>query len=57
MISELNIDLERAILSCPFLHTCNLPKIESLCNFPECKICPDYDSKLKDFKSSIRILH
>jgi len=57
MISELNFDLESAILSCPFLHTCNLPKIENLCNFPEYKICPDYDSKLKRLKASTKVLH
>jgi hypothetical protein len=57
MISESNFNLERNILSCPFSHRCNLPKIETLCNFPEYKICPDYDSKLKRLKTSIKVLH
>lgn len=57
MISELNFDLERNILSCPFSHKCTLPMIESLCNFPKYKICPDYDSNLKRMKSSIKVLH
>ncbi|MBY9015554.1 MAG: hypothetical protein KGD68_07685 [Candidatus Lokiarchaeota archaeon] len=52
MISESNFNLERNILSCPFLYKCNLPKIENLCNFPEYKICPEYDSKLKTLKAS-----
>lgn len=56
MISELNYNLERNILSCPFLHNCNLPKIENLCVFPEFKICPDYQQKLYKLKCSKTIL-
>ena len=57
MISKLKFNLKSAILSCPFLHSCTLPKIENLCNFLEYKICPDYDSKLKRLKASTKILH
>jgi len=57
MISESNFNLEGNILSCPFSHKCILPKIENLCVFPEYKICPDYDSKLKRLKASTKILH
>ena len=57
MITESNFNIERTILSCPFTYKCILPKIENLCNFPEYKICPDYDSNLKKIKASIKILH
>ena len=57
MISESKFNLEENILSCPFSHKCSLPKIESLCIFPEYKICPDYGSKLKKMKASTKILH
>jgi hypothetical protein len=57
MITESNYNLEMNILSCPFSHKCNLPKIENLCNFPEFKICPDYQQKLHKLKSSLKILH
>ncbi len=57
MISESNYNLDITILSCPFTRTCNLPKIEHLCNFSDYKICPDYDSKLKRLKASIKVLH
>ena len=57
MITESNFNIERTILSCPFTYKCILPKIENLCNFPEYKICPDYDSNLKRLKASIKVLH
>ena len=57
MISESNFNLERSFLTCPFSHKCILPKIQTLCIFPEYKICPDYDSKLKKLKTSIKVLH
>ena len=57
MITESNIKLEKNILSCPFTYKCILPKLDSLCSFPEYKICPDYDSNLKRLKNSIKILH
>jgi hypothetical protein len=57
MISDSSINLERHILSCPFSHKCTLPKIEHLCNFPDYKICPDYDSKLKRLMASTKVLH
>ncbi|MHA1240537.1 MAG: hypothetical protein ACTSQU_07055 [Promethearchaeota archaeon] len=56
MISESNFNLDITILSCPFTRTCNLPKIEHLCNFSNYKICPDYDSKLKKLKASPKVL-
>jgi hypothetical protein len=57
MIADSNFTLERNFLTCPFSHKCNLPKIETLCIFPEYKICPDYNSNLKSMRTSIKILH
>ena len=57
MISEVDFDPKSYILSCPFSHACSLPKVESLCNFPDYKLCPDYESKLKRLKSLTKILH
>jgi hypothetical protein len=51
MSSELNFDLDNLLLACPFQKSCNLPKMQSLCNFPEYKLCPDYQVKLKKVKS------
>ncbi|MFX1309598.1 MAG: hypothetical protein ACFE8C_07870 [Promethearchaeota archaeon] len=42
-------------LECPFSHTCNLPINELSCNFPEFKICPEYQMKLKNLKSLSKI--
>ncbi len=57
MINEVIINPKSCILSCPFSHACSLPKVESLCNFPDYKLCHDYDSKLKRLKASTKILH
>lgn len=48
------IDLH--ILSCPFLISCNLPKGE-ICNFPEYKVCPEYESRLTNLRSTSKVLH
>jgi hypothetical protein len=57
MISESKEDLKINILSCPFTESCNLPKVQSLCNFPDYKQCRDYEIKLQKLKNSIKILH
>lgn len=57
MSSESNFDPENHILTCPFDKSCNLPKMQSLCHFPEYKVCPDYEVKLQKLKSSIKSLH
>ncbi|MFX0005488.1 MAG: hypothetical protein ACFFA7_13580 [Promethearchaeota archaeon] len=43
--------LTDTLLECPFAHTCNLPINPHSCNFPECKICPEYQIKLKKIKT------
>lgn len=53
--SDLNQKLH--ILSCPFLNSCNLPKSQELCSFPEYKVCPDYQSKLNTLKQESKVLH
>ncbi len=35
------------ILLCPFLGSCILPQLETICRYPECKICSEYQSKEK----------
>jgi len=42
---------EYILIACPFIKRCKLPKIDFLCRIPECKTCPDYISKVKEFKS------
>jgi len=37
-------------LFCPFIDSCSLPQIGTICRFPECKLCPEYQSKLKALK-------
>ena len=57
MTSELKFKLENMLLFCPFSQSCNLPKMESLCHFPDYKLCPDYQNKLRKLKSSSKVLH
>ncbi|MFX0032983.1 MAG: hypothetical protein ACFE8E_14550 [Candidatus Hodarchaeota archaeon] len=57
MENESKLPPDHHILSCPFLNSCNLPKSQNLCNFPEYKICPDYQSKLNNLKQSSKVLH
>ena len=57
MSSDLNFNPENVLLSCPFSESCILPKIQSLCRFPEYKLCPDYESKLQKLKSNAKILY
>ncbi|TXT64015.1 MAG: hypothetical protein BAJALOKI1v1_630018 [Promethearchaeota archaeon] len=37
-------------LFCPFTDRCDLPQVETICRFPECKVCPEYQQKLKAMK-------
>ena len=57
MISESERELDNVFLACPFTHSCNLPKVKSLCNFPDYKQCRDYEIKLQKLKASMKILH
>jgi hypothetical protein len=57
MSSDMNFNLESILLSCPFSESCMLPKNQSLCRFPEYKLCPDYDSKLQKLKANSKILY
>jgi len=56
MISESKQELSIKILTCPFFESCNLPKVQSLCNFPDYKECRDYAIKLQKLKLSMKIL-
>lgn len=57
MHSELNFNQDSHILSCPFSDKCNLPKSQSLCNFPDYKVCPEYQTKLNTLRTATKILH
>ena len=57
MISESKSEYKINILACPFTESCKLPKIQSLCNFPDYKLCRDYQNKLQKLKTSTKILH
>jgi hypothetical protein len=53
MNSDVNLALELNLLECPFLTSCYLPKIEFLCKIPECKNCPDHESKVERIHQSL----
>jgi hypothetical protein len=57
MSSQLDNSLENCLLTCPFSHICNLPKIKDICNFPEYKVCSEYETKLNKLRSTTKILH
>lgn len=48
MTSEIKFHPESELFGCPFTHKCVLPKKE-FCKFPECKLCTEYVSILKEF--------
>ncbi|MFO7794522.1 MAG: hypothetical protein ACQERB_04120 [Promethearchaeati archaeon] len=35
---------------CPFEHSCPLPKIGTICNYLACKICPEFQYRVKILK-------
>lgn len=53
MISDIITKSKLLLLNCPFYEKCILPKIQLLCKIPECKNCPDYQTKLKKFKPRV----
>ena len=57
MISQSDSDIEGCLLTCPFNYSCSLPKVSHICNFPDYKICTDYQSKLLKLKATSKILH
>lgn len=48
---------EEPLLSCPFMRSCHLPQASEVCDFPNYKMCPDYQSSLNKLKSTSKILH
>ncbi|MBD3197801.1 MAG: hypothetical protein GF317_22305 [Candidatus Lokiarchaeota archaeon] len=32
---------------CPFTDTCQLPQVGTICTFPNCKVCPEYQEKVR----------
>jgi hypothetical protein len=57
MSSEFKFGINGNILSCPFSHICNLPKSQTVCGYPEYKICSDFETKMLHLKSTSRVLH
>ncbi len=52
MSSKLNFNPEENMLSCAFNHACTLPKSKEVCNFPNYKECPEYQSRMIKLKAS-----
>ena len=48
---------EDPLLSCPFTRSCHLPKANEVCDFPNYKMCSEYQTGLNKLKSSSKILH
>ncbi len=40
-------------MECPFERRCKLPKGEEICNFPDFKVCPEYQEKAKKINLEI----
>ena len=53
MSSEATFIPEIDLLSCPFIDIYTLPKHQIICKIPECKICPDYVTKVRELKSRV----
>ncbi|MFW9948669.1 MAG: hypothetical protein ACFFKA_00915 [Candidatus Thorarchaeota archaeon] len=56
----MNMELESnedSLLSCPFMRSCHLPKAREVCDFPNYKMCSEYQSGLNKLKSTSKILH
>ena len=57
---KMNTDLkpwEDSLLSCPFTRSCHLPKAKEVCDFPNYKMCSEYQSGLNKLKSTSKVLH
>lgn len=57
---NMNIELEpkdESLLSCPFMRSCHLPKDKEICDFPNYKLCPEYQLDLNKLKSDSKVLH
>ena len=55
-----NMELEHkedSLLSCPFTRSCHLPQAKEVCDFPNFKICSEYQAGLNKLKSTSKILH
>ncbi|MFX1309529.1 MAG: hypothetical protein ACFE9M_12025 [Promethearchaeota archaeon] len=50
MSSDIESVFDLDLVECPFFLSCELPKIQFLCKIPECKNCPDYNSKLRKIR-------
>ncbi len=49
--------MEDSLLPCPFTRSCHLPKGKEVCDFPNYKMCPEYQSGLNKLKSASKVLH
>ncbi|MHA1804959.1 MAG: hypothetical protein ACTSU4_10615 [Promethearchaeota archaeon] len=51
---SINFDMEAGhkVDGCPFSNTCKLPKNLTACVIPACKICPEYQARVKKFNRS-----
>jgi len=49
--------MEESLLSCPFTRSCHLPKAKEVCDFPNYKMCSEYQLGLNKLKSTSKVLH
>ncbi|MBY8981394.1 MAG: hypothetical protein KGD57_00465 [Candidatus Lokiarchaeota archaeon] len=57
MIVKNGIIQEEHILFCPFTYSCILPQTQSICKFPNYKICPEFQEKERFLKNKFNILY
>lgn len=57
MRSNNEFDLEQDINTCAFYQTCSLPKSKDVCNFPNFKSCPEYQSRMIKLKTTSSTPH
>ncbi|MBY9009333.1 MAG: hypothetical protein KGD74_05650 [Candidatus Lokiarchaeota archaeon] len=48
---------KESLLPCPFTLSCHLPKANEVCDFPNYKMCSEYQSALNKLKITSKILH
>lgn len=56
IVKDINL-YDKFILFCPFDLSCNLPQTQSICKFPNYKVCPEFQEKEIKLKHKCRYLH
>ncbi|MBD3197800.1 MAG: hypothetical protein GF317_22300 [Candidatus Lokiarchaeota archaeon] len=50
MTVKTDFNPEAYLLPCPFSESCLLPKKTDICSFPNYKVCPEYEVKVRKLK-------